>query len=411
MYVSESDLNVMPKVICVHIGARAHYLIPKAFMKTGILHTLITDTWIKNPIIRFLLGSFPVNMLKSLAGRYSSSIPSAHVKALGLSFLIEEYKIRKKYPQYGWKQIIARDVYFKHAAGEIQKKCNGATAVFGISYTSLTAFKIAKEQKLKTILYQMDPGKGEEDIVADIIKQNGTETSWQPAPDSYWQQWKEECMLADSIMVNSEWSRRQLQAYGIDGNKIVTIPLPYEITNEHVAFNRTYPDIFTRQRPLRCLFLGTLTLRKGIHLVLEAAEKLKDQPIEFIIAGRNELSHAQLHTANVIYKGVLTRAETDRYYQQADVFLFPTLSDGFGLTQLEALAWKLPVIATDRCGEVVQDKNNGWVMQTPSANELIQILLHILSNPSELNKASSNTLKSIEKYSIDHFASSLYKLV
>lgn len=59
--------------------------------------------------------------------------------------------------------------------------------------------------------------------------------------------------------------------------------------------------------------------------------------------------------------GSVPRSATAMYYQLADVFLFPTLSDGFGLTQLEAQAWKLPIITSKFCGEVVKDRVNGAI--------------------------------------------------
>ena len=57
----------------------------------------------------------------------------------------------------------------------------------------------------------------------------------------------------------------------------------------------------------------------------------------------------------VRWAGTVSREDTARYYRDADVFLFPTYSDGFGLTQLEAQAWKLPIIASVFCGAVVED--------------------------------------------------------
>ena len=56
-----------------------------------------------------------------------------------------------------------------------------------------------------------------------------------------------------------------------------------------------------------------------------------------------------------------------KFYKEADVFILPTLSDGFGLTQLEAQSWKLPVIASRHCGEVVRDGENGVVLEEVSA--------------------------------------------
>ena len=51
---------------------------------------------------------------------------------------------------------------------------------------------------------------------------------WQAAPPEYWGSWREECKLADRIVVNSEWSREGLVRGGVPGEKISVIPLAYE---------------------------------------------------------------------------------------------------------------------------------------------------------------------------------------
>ena len=51
---------------------------------------------------------------------------------------------------------------------------------------------------------------------------------WQPAPPEYWALWREECELADRIVVNSEWSREGLIRGGVPAEKISIIPLAYE---------------------------------------------------------------------------------------------------------------------------------------------------------------------------------------
>ena len=64
--------------------------------------------------------------------------------------------------------------------------------------------------------------------------------------------------------------------------------------------------------------------------------------------------------SGVRWIGPVSRAKTAAFYRQADLLVFPTFSDGFGLTQLEAQAWKLPIIATKFCGDVVQDRSVGF---------------------------------------------------
>ena len=69
---------------------------------------------------------------------------------------------------------------------------------------------------------------------------------------------------------------------------------------------------------------------------------------------------------HVHWIGHVRRSETSKFYRNSDVFVFPTFSDGFGLTQLEAQAWKLPIIATKYCGDVVEDGRNGWLLTEPT---------------------------------------------
>ena len=56
------------KIICVHIGARAHYLLPAALASQHKLEAVITDTWVKKAWIRKLLAKFPMRLVKSFSG-------------------------------------------------------------------------------------------------------------------------------------------------------------------------------------------------------------------------------------------------------------------------------------------------------------------------------------------------------
>ena len=72
------------------------------------------------------------------------------------------------------------------------------------------------------------------------------------------------------------------------------------------------------------------------------------------------------------------------------MFILPTLSDGFALTQLEALAHRLPVIASRRCGEVVIDRMNGLLLEEPTAEAIEEALRSCLHNPDQLAQFSEN---------------------
>jgi glycosyltransferase involved in cell wall biosynthesis len=99
----------------------------------------------------------------------------------------------------------------------------------------------------------------------------------------------------------------------------------------------------------------------------------------------------------------------ESYYRDADVFILPTLSDGFGLTQLEAQAWKLPVIASRYCGEVVRDGVNGVVLEEVSGVAIAEVIRGLLRQPEKLLGMSIRSGVE-DRFSLTMLASSLRQL-
>jgi glycosyltransferase involved in cell wall biosynthesis len=148
---------------------------------------------------------------------------------------------------------------------------------------------------------------------------------------------------------------------------------------------------------LKVLFLGQVILRKGIIPLLESSKILRDYPLEFIIVGSLGITKpSPQEYPNVKWIGSVPRSMTADYYQKADVFIFPTLSDGFGLTQLEAQAWKLPIIASRCCGEVVVDGVNGWLLDEVSGEAISNLIHSILKDITKIPYFSSSSVSSLQ---------------
>jgi glycosyltransferase involved in cell wall biosynthesis len=211
--------------------------------------------------------------------------------------------------------------------------------------------------------------------------------------------------------VNSGWSKDSLIAEGIAAEKIRVIPVAYEGRNETPPFQRHYPRAFSAERPLRVLFLGQVDLRKGVAQLLEAVKLLSGEHVEFWFVGPMQIRVPQelKRHPKVRWLGVAPRVSVDSYYRDADVFIFPTLSDGFGLTQLEAQAWKLPVIASRYCGEVVRDRINGIVLEEVSGEAIGEVLRGLLRSPERLSAMSVRSGVD-ERFSLAKLASSLRQL-
>ena len=390
--------------ICCQLGAREHYAVPRALQKRGVLDEVITDLWVRP-------GSFS----KRLNGRYHPDLETAQVKAQNMAALSFELKASASRTN-GWELITRRNDWFQRQVVDqlVQAhkgSSNGHHAVFAYSYAAGEIFKFARQRGWKTVLGQIDPGPAEEKIVAGLHEQN-TGNHWKPAPREYWDRWREECSLADQIVVNSDWSKTALISESIPEDKIRVVPLAYETAPESKTFNRTYPTSFTEKRPLRVLFLGQINLRKGVGQLLEAINLLAGENIEFWFVGPTQIhiSEQLKQDSRVKWFGVAPRTEVAKYYKEADVFVLPTLSDGFGLTQLEAQSWKLPVIASRHCGEVVRDGENGINLEEVSADAIAAALQRLMRSPQLLPAMSARSCVS-ERFSLSSLGSSLMNLV
>ncbi|AQS60601.1 glycosyl transferase family 1 [Desulforamulus ferrireducens] len=144
-------------------------------------------------------------------------------------------------------------------------------------------------------------------------------------------------------------------------------------------------------------YMGRLVPEKGVQVLIEAIPKvLHYHPAtKFIIAGtgpfENELKQraAQLGIANRIYfVGYVNDQTRNSLYHFADVAVFPSLYEPFGIVALEAMAAKTPVVVSDNggLGEIVEHGVNGMKAYTGNANSLADNILHFLMDPVSAKK-------------------------
>ena len=198
---------------------------------------------------------------------------------------------------------------------------------------------------------------------------------------------------------------------GVNDSKLFVIPLAYESPMTDTPITREYPPHFTPARPLRVLFLGQINLRKGIARLLKVARSFQSQPVEFLMVGPIQIIIPEDLRSNqkIRWFGPIARNKVQNHYERADVFLLPTLSDGFALSQLEALADRLPVIASRRCGEVVMDRVNGLLLEEPTDAAIEEALRSCLDNPDQLAEFSENAMVG-ERFSLSSLGAELCTL-
>jgi starch synthase len=180
---------------------------------------------------------------------------------------------------------------------------------------------------------------------------------------------KKEMELADLVLAPSSFARNSvlesldkrvaLAAYGVDTGFWCEPAEP------------------RKDSSLVFLYAGQCAVQKGTPLLLEAwrAADLKDARL--VLAGMWRMNPERQGDLppRVSVMGPLASSELKALYQSANVFVFPSLFDGFGLVILEAMACGLPVIATDTTAAPdIVDQSNGWVIRSGNLDALVSAL-------------------------------------
>lgn len=381
----------MKKWVIYQVGSREHYALPRMFAAKGELKFLVTDYWFRpGRVLTFLLskGGYKTQ------SRYHSELSDAKVYHWNLTFLLIDAV--RKLPFL--KNHINRDkisqLMFSQKLKKIKKRDD--VVVFSYNYIANGIFKKAQKKGLECVLGQIDAGPKAGEINRMLFEQTYGD-SIPPNPDmylSYDSLWREECEIAKHVIVNSEWSKKMLLEAGIPEQKLKIIEIAYKTPLEAQSFARNYPTAFNKNRPLKVLYLGSLKLLKGIAPLLDAIRLLSNEPIEFYLVGSIQIPDFLLVnlplTCHVI--GSVNKARTNYYYRDCDIMVLPTYSDGFAMTQLEAQAWGMPIIATERCGKIVTDNVNGRIIKNIHSQEIANILRDILLNPQQLHSFKHNTV-------------------
>lgn len=129
--------------------------------------------------------------------------------------------------------------------------------------------------------------------------------------------------------------------------------------------------------PLRFIYAGQSSIRKGIPVLIEAWEKAQLRDAELLLVGSWQLADDRLKKlpAGVRFIGPVGPEKLRELYLESDVFVFPSFFEGFGLVILEAMACGLPVIASDRsAGPDVLDEACGRVIAAGDVEHLVESL-------------------------------------
>jgi glycosyltransferase involved in cell wall biosynthesis len=292
-----------------------------------------------------------------------------------------------------------------------------ADGIYGYEFSALASFREAQRRGLARVYEVSSPAHG---FVQSLIQR---EIEQFPELDDgkrkYFlarQSWRterqqQEWALADVVIANSTFTRDSYAAAGLDVSKVRIVPLGAPPINE-ARLERGNDE----SGPLRVLWVGTFSIRKGAHYLLSAWRRIAPSSGAILnVFGANELPRSLTSDipASVFLSATVPKSILVEHYRAADVLVFPTLCDGFGLVITEAFAHGLPVVTTRRAGaaDFVRHGENGLIIPAGDASAIAEALQWCLSHRVKLKAMRQAALETAKRMQWSDFRQALARQV
>ena len=205
------------------------------------------------------------------------------------------------------------------------------------------------------------------------------------------------------VIANSEFLQERIQkTYQLPTAKVTklykTIPLEGIEFNPHRSFGN----------PINVLFVKADYLVGQLPLVVAALKNLSQYSFHLTVIGpepwfEKHLRSFFMNTPNIQldYQGPQPQARVYEAMRSHDIFCVPSYTEAFGVANIEARAHGISVISSHVGGipEVVDNANNGWLIESGSVESLQLALLECIENPQLRRQKAENGRKFIQKFS------------
>jgi glycosyltransferase involved in cell wall biosynthesis len=212
----------------------------------------------------------------------------------------------------------------------------------------------------------------------------------------------DELKLARYFIAQSRYSADSLVAFGVDPGRIFQTPLG--VDTDQFRPRAPSPD---DERPFRALFAGQMSVRKGVHQLIEAWAASKPGPAELVFAGYpSDLYIVDLVRrvpGNFRYLGFVPHVRLQEVYQGADIFVFPSLAEGGVYVIYEALACGLPCVVSSNSGSAVRDGIEGFVVPVGDVEQLAMRIAALRDDAGLRARMSRAARARAENFAWPHF--------
>lgn len=299
----------------------------------------------------------------------SEALPSERVTEFPWPVLVN--RISKRLFSSSSDHLRSNTWFDRTAARWLQK--SHARVFVGVETCALESLRAAKEWGMKTVL----ECPGIPSLVLDEEARKAAEVFGVSIPHSsnspaMLERKRQEIAEAGLVLCCSDFQRDKLVALYPDVKHTKVIPLWTDVDFWSAAIPQRQSS--AAGTPLRVLYAGGVSLRKGVPYLLQAAEPLCSEiTLTLIGAIAPELEEILPRFRQHRHIPHLPKQQLREMYAGHDVLVMPTLGDSFGFVTLEAMASGMPVIASQNAGAPVPDER--WRVPAHDAEAIRSRLL------------------------------------
>lgn len=407
------------KIIVAHPGQQHSYQTATGLKQNNQLYKYITTVYNKknsltNRICKFLPGDVKKRALNRNCSNLEDNdvLQICEIDGLILLFLQRIDKRKKIYDK--WALHITKKFGIKVAKYAVKNKVD-AIIVYDTQGAYIGRYLKKVNSKIKLI---MDISAANLDYMKKIytkdfeICPNFKEKLlfergylWD---DKVMNPLREELLYPIAFLVGSTFVKESLKYVGIDENKIYICPYGSN-------FSIKKEKEFVNYEPLKLIYVGNVTAMKGVYYLLESLMRFDEDEVTLTLIGNYDNSNGEFnkYLSRVNFVGAVPHSEVEDYLNKADIFIMPSLGEGFNLSVIEALSLGLPCIISKNSGvnDFIIEKENGLLFEIQNIEEIINCIQWVLDNRTLLPKMSNKALETAKILTWDNYYRHLSKII
>ncbi|MBD1152592.1 glycosyltransferase family 4 protein [Pelagibacterales bacterium SAG-MED22] len=277
-----------------------------------------------------------------------------------------------------------------HAKNSV-KYLDGCDIFIGFSNSSLETLVEAKKRGIITVLERASAHYSyQQNILMDEFKKQNLKFH----PNHYsWKRELAEYDITNYISIGSSFVKKSFIHHGVPEEKLIVNSLGVDF--------KSFSQIPKKDKIFRIIYAGSGTIQKGYHYLLQAFYELNLSNCELWHLGNLSKDIKpflkKYKHPNWIFKGHQPQKELYKFYSQGNVFVFPSLQDGFGMVVPQAMACGLPVVCTTNtgAGDLIMDGEEGFVIPTQNVEKIKEKINYLYSNRDKCNEMGQKAKKKV----------------